>query len=243
MKYMMAHNRITAVLFDWDFTLAYTLSEHNTFSERLAYLFQQHGVQASTNNIISELDRIQTDIQSGSINAAIYPQKKREIIRRYRILLERLHHPDTSYEFAYTLYSGYANLPLTLYPDVLPTLAKLGTAGYRLGILSNHSISVRAVIEKQVGHYIPANRITISEEVGVHKPGKTVFQKAAAKMQVPTSTCAYVGDNLQVDAVGAVAQGNFAQGIWLDRHGHGNNTQMPARTQRITSLHDLLPLL
>ncbi|MCP5100663.1 MAG: HAD family hydrolase [Chloroflexi bacterium] len=240
---MIANNKITAVLFDWDFTLAHTLGSRDTFSERMAYLFQQHGVNATTDDVVAALEEIKTEIQSGFLHAMLYPQEKQDIMHRYRILLERLNHPDRSYDFVYKLYSGYATLPLSLYPDVLPTLAKLKSDGYKLGILSNHSTSARKVIENCVGSYFSSDVITISEEEEIHKPNKAIFEKAVAKLQLPASACAYVGDNLHVDAVGSVQQGNFARGFWLDRRGQNDSIRMPSDTHRITSLSELPTLL
>lgn len=213
----MAHNRITAVLFDWDFTLAYSIGPDVPFSERLAMLFGQHGVETTPGEMAQILDTIRREINTGVLKAYLFPQEKRAIIKNYRVILEKLGHPDTSYEFAYKLYSGYANLPHYLFDDVLPTFEKLQDAGLKLGILSNHSRSARPVMDEMVGSYISAPHITISEDIGVHKPDSTIFWLAASKMEVAPENCLYVGDNLEVDAIASVQQGGYAGGLWLNR--------------------------
>jgi putative hydrolase of the HAD superfamily len=127
-----------------------------------------------------------------------------------------------------------------LYEDVMPTLQKLHEADLTLGILSNHSKTVRPVMQHLVGRCIPAAHITISEEMGVHKPSKTIFRRAAARMHTPAAHCLYVGDNLNVDAIGAVEQGLYGRGVWLDRANQGTMQDIPSNVYRISQLSQLL---
>jgi len=239
----MAHNRITAVLFDWDFTLAYTIGENVPFSERLTLLFQQHGVSTTAAEMTAALQSVQQDIRAGKADGVVSPQKKREIMQNYRLLLQKLGHRDTSYDFAEQLYSGYAYLPHYLYADVLPTLYKLYQAGLKLGILSNHSMSARPVMEELVGTYIPGQYITVSEDIGIHKPNSTIFWLAAAKMRTPPGSCIYVGDNLEVDAIAAVQQGEYAQGLWLNREKRPFTLPLASNVAQIQSLTQALDFL
>jgi FMN phosphatase YigB (HAD superfamily) len=50
----------------------------------------------------------------------------------------------------------------------------------------------------------------------------------------------FVGDSLDADAIGAVEQGNFRMGLWLDREDVGADVKLPPRVARITSLNDVL---
>ena len=83
-----------------------------------------------------------------------------------------------------------------------------------------------------VGHF---DRILTPTEVGAPKPDATAFVNACTMLAVDPATTAYVGDNLEVDAVGASAAG--LRGIWLDRP-ESDATSPPAVT-RITSLSAL----
>ncbi len=237
------HSQVTAVLFDWDFTLAYSLGSDISHIARTAMLFQKYGVACTEAEVIAAQSALEADIAHGAVSGSLRPQKKREIIWLYRELLRRLGHPDTSYQFAYEIYAGYGRLPHYLYGDVLPTLRQLQDHNLQLGILSNHSTSVRRTIEQLLGGIIPQEHITISEEVGVHKPGKTIFRRAVAKLGQKPANCAYVGDNLEVDAIAAVQQGGFAAGIWIDRSGGEPPTALPNNIYRITSLTQLISLL
>jgi len=230
---------ITAVLFDWDFTLAYSLGLHVSHIARTAALFQSYGVACTEGDVAAAQASLEADITRGVMAGSLRPQKKREIIQLYRQLLHRLDHPDGSYKFAYEIYAGYGRLPHHLFDDVQPTLRQLKTRQLQLGILSNHSSSVRQTIEQLLGDIIPQDRLTISEEVGVHKPSKTIFRRAAARLRQDPATCLYVGDNLEVDAIAAVVNGEFAGGIWIDREDKGGKLPLPDKVLRITSLAQL----
>ncbi len=235
--------QFTAVLFDWDFTLAYSLGKNVSHIARTTTLFQKYGIPCTEADVSAAQDGLEADIASGAITGSLRPQKKREIIHLYRQLLRRLDHPDDSYEFAYEIYAGYGRLPHYLYEDVIPTLHKLQGYGLQVGILSNHSNSVRRTIEQLVGNIIPQQHVTISEEVGVHKPGKTIFRRAAAKLGQAPENCLYVGDNLEVDAIAAVQRGGFAAGAWLDRSHKGATHTLPENVYYLTSLAQVLLLL
>lgn len=234
---------ITAVLFDWDFTLAYSLGLDISHVARTAVLFQNYGVNCSTADVAAAQAALEADIAQGKLSGSLRPQKKREIIRLYQELLRRMGHPDTSYGFAYKIYAGYGLLPHTLFPDVLPTLQKLQERNLVLGILSNHSSSVRSSINLLLGDVVPPHHITISEEVGVHKPSKTIFKRGAARLHQNPANCLYIGDNLQVDAVAAVQQGGFAGGIWIDRSGQEEPARLPPNVHRLTNLTQLVLLI
>lgn len=239
----MRGNGITAVIFDWDMTLAYSISLQATFIDRLAQIFSRHGVDAPKTEIKAALQHIQESVKQGRINAALHPQKKREIIRTYQLILHYLGFSDTSYAFAYRLYSSYAELPHFLYDDVLPTLKKLKQRGLKIGIISNHSISMRKTMEQYLDGYISPHHMTISEEVGVHKPGKTIFRRGIGKLHVKPDQAMLVGDNLQVDAIAAVEVGNMAQGVWIDRRNEHVSHPLPPHVVRITSLAAVIDLI
>lgn len=239
----MMHKSVTAVLFDWDFTLAYTIKQNISHVERTASLFQREGVVYPVSDFRLARQGLLADIALGKANGTIKPQTKQEFIHHYRQLLTYLGHDDTSRDLAYRIYTAYGELPNKLYDDALPTLAALAKKNYKLGILSNHIRTIRPVIEKLVGKYIKPAHITISDEVGVYKPSKTIFLRAAARLRTNPANCLYVGDNLHVDAIGAVKRGGYRSGIWIDRQNNGVVQDFPPEVVRITFLSQILDLL
>jgi FMN phosphatase YigB (HAD superfamily) len=235
----MADNKITAVLFDWDFTLA-RVSGNTSTSELLEALFQQEGVAYASGEVEAALQSYEEDARQGKVREVNTPQTRRDIINFYSQILKRMGHADQIRTLANRLYSAYAYLPITLYEDSLATLRALKQKGRLLGIISNHSISARALMEERLTDFIPPHHILISQEVGIHKPAKSIFRRAAARLHTPPVNCMFVGDNLVVDAIGAVQQGEYSMGLWLDRQGRGVDQVLPDRVRRITSLYEVL---
>ncbi len=237
----MKSEPLTAVLFDWDYTLAYTTIGDNSRSTRFAAMFKLAGLSYTQTEIEAALQELRTKAQRGEITLILHPQTRQQIGWQYMHLLKALGCTEIDWTQLTRLYNTYAQLPTFLYPDARPTLQNLRQKGWVVGILSNHSHSARAVMERLVGDLIPQKQIIISGEEGVHKPAKTIFRRAAARLRTPASQCVLVGDNLQVDAVGALKNGGYGQGIWLDRK---NNMQtVPEGVIRVTSLETLDTLL
>jgi FMN phosphatase YigB (HAD superfamily) len=235
---------IETVFFDWDHTLAYTRTQNNTLGERLAMMFALADLPYTQSEIEAALALYEKDVAAGKIEPVVEPQKRRDITRIYAHLFDYLGEEDKSWPILERLYGTYALLPTYLYEDSRPTLSHLQQQGYKLGIISNHSSQARPVIERLVGDLIPSCHILISEEIGVHKPAKTIFQRAAARLRTDPSRCIIlVGDNLEVDAIGSVSTSDFCGGIWLDRHKKGAARPLPEGVVRITSLDELPPLL
>lgn len=236
---------IETVFFDWDHTLAYTKTPQNTPGERLAMMFALADLPYSQREIEAALDLYNQDIAAGRLPPSlVQPQRRRDIARLYKHLFDYLGEENKSWPILERLYGTYALLPTYLYDDSRPTLSLLQQQGYKLGIISNHSAQARPVIEDLVGDLIPSSHIVISEEIGVHKPAKTIFRRAAARLRTDPSRCIIlVGDNLEVDAIGSVSASDFCGGIWLDRLNQGANRPLPEGVVRITSLSQLPPLL
>ncbi len=153
-----------------------------------------------------------------------------------------------------------------LFDDVLPALAALRSAHPALfvGIITNgdlafqtdklHRIAlwdeldltpVRA--DGSVDDPARRGRLIASGELGVTKPDARIFHAAAAALGVESGACAYVGDRVRTDAVGAHAAGML--GIWLDRGDarnpvtDGAEGEPPAGVARIRTLTELPALL
>ncbi|MFQ5399481.1 MAG: HAD family hydrolase [Anaerolineae bacterium] len=236
---MAGKGQIKAALFDWDLTLSRVLGEASPY-ERLSALFRSIGLDYTPHEILAAIAevRAQQAAEGGPANGE-RPQTQRSITRFYRQILKLLG-PEPELEQLNRLYDAYALLPVVLFEDALETLRHLHERGIRLGIISNHSRAIRGVIARYLGAYIPPRHIVISQEERVYKPAKTIFRRAATRMGVPAEQCLYVGDTLSVDAVGAVQQGSYGLGLWLDRGEEEPTPPLPSRVHRITSLEQVL---
>ena len=98
-----------------------------------------------------------------------------------------------------------------LYEDVIPTLEALKKRGLKLGIISNISIGIgRAGLEEILDIVVSAN------DIGVGKPDAKIFLEALHQANLNASEVIYVGDQYEVDVVGAQMIGIKA--ILIDRY-------------------------
>lgn len=240
MQNMTRNRHITAVLFDWDLTLAHTTGI-KTYSERLQAIFRAGGLDFP-------LAAVETALRSHRVDTAALklpilpgkPQTQKDIADHYREILWRLGYVNDDPAFFDYLYNVFAELPLALYDAALPTLQQLKQKGVSLGIITNHSRLIRPVIDQYVGGFVPSEHVVISQEQQLDKPSPAIFEFAASQLHTPPANCAYVGDNLYVDAIGAIQQGEYALGLWIDRKRNGEKRRYPENVYRITSLRQVL---
>jgi len=153
-----------------------------------------------------------------------------------------------------------------LFDDVLPALAGLRAAlpGVLLGVITNGDLAFQTDKLHRIALWDELDltpvradgslddprrrgRLLASGELGVTKPDPRIFDAAAAALGVESGACAYVGDRVRTDAVGAHAAGML--GIWLDRGDarnpvtDGAEGAPPAGVARIRSLSELPALL
>jgi len=234
----MRKRPLAAIFFDWDRTLAYHGNPQNSLGERLTLMFQSADLPYSQSEIEAALQQYAFDVENGNVKHINNPQTRREIVGLYSYILDYMGH-EKNWELLIQLYGTYALLPTFLYENSRQTLQAVLDQGLIPGIISNHSRSARPVMEQMVGDLVPSRHIILSEELGVHKPAKTIYLRAASRISIPPEQCMLVGDNLEVDAIGAVQQGGFGRGIWLDRNGCSNGHALPTGVSCINSLSQL----
>jgi len=106
-------------------------------------------------------------------------------------------------------------LKMKLYDDVAPALDQLKERGLTLGLISNVDRDISAVYDELgLGNWLQL-KIT-SQDVGFNKPRPEIFQAAVKQAGVEPSEAIYVGDQYQIDVVGANGVG--MRGILIDRH-------------------------
>jgi putative hydrolase of the HAD superfamily len=126
-------------------------------------------------------------------------------------------------------------------PETGKALAALDEAGVPLGVVSNASGQIEAVLQRsgvcQVGPGpgTPVRCVVDSAVVGVAKPDPVIFDHAAVHFPgIRRERIAYVGDSVRMDIGGATAAGLHP--ILLDPHGDHPG----APFDRITDLGELL---
>jgi putative hydrolase of the HAD superfamily len=92
----------------------------------------------------------------------------------------------------------------SLRPEAPSVLEALHTKGLRLAIISNtlsRQLVPSTLAEYGIGHYFDA--VVTSAKLGWRKPNERIFEEAARLLQVPAGACAYVGDTVSRDVIGA----------------------------------------
>ncbi|MFO7899084.1 MAG: HAD family hydrolase [Planctomycetota bacterium] len=85
---------------------------------------------------------------------------------------------------------------------------------FRLGVVSNGLQDVQYKKLEAVGIRDRFECIVLSQELGVQKPDRRIFEHAAERLATPADRSAYVGDDFELDVVGAKAAGMRA--IWFN---------------------------
>ncbi len=126
------------------------------------------------------------------------------------------------------------NWTYKVYDDSLPTLDKLKNSGLILGMISNVVQDMESVYTELGLQPYLAFKVT-SSEVGCDKPQPEIFQAALKKARVKPEEALYVGDQYDLDIVGARGVGMTA--VLIDR-----NDYFPDITDcpRIRSLTDIV---
>ena len=124
----------------------------------------------------------------------------------------------------------------SLFPDAVPALTcsptTTGTRSCRTPASTTRTASCAS------SAYATASRPSLcAAELGVSKPDAAAFHAACEALELRPQEVAYVGDQPDIDAGGAVAAG--LTGIWLDRDRLGGRPELV----RITGLDQLPGLL
>lgn len=124
-----------------------------------------------------------------------------------------------------------------VFDDVRPTLKRLKGAGIRLGVISNWSPSLPALLGK-LGFESDFEFVLASALTRCEKPDSTIFRRALAASSLPPERCLHIGDRIDNDVLGATAVGIEAR--LIDRVGlHRDHPQRIADFGAILDLCDL----
>ena len=103
-----------------------------------------------------------------------------------------------------------------LFDDVLSVLGSLKEKGYILGLISNIDSDIKPLLD-ELGLMAFLDVVVTSRDSGYHKPSPEIFRYAAEQAAVKVEESIYIGDQYQVDVLGAKDAG--MQAVLLDRNG------------------------
>jgi HAD superfamily hydrolase (TIGR01549 family) len=128
--------------------------------------------------------------------------------------------------------------PEELYPDVVPCLKELRSAGYHIGVAGNHFADFARTLGEM---NLPLDFIGSSEEWGVEKPSPEFFARIVRISGVRAEEIAYVGDRLDNDILPAKAAGMVSVFLRRGPWGliHARHSQASQADIQISSLAEL----
>lgn len=123
------------------------------------------------------------------------------------------------------------------FPGIMSLLGKLSAAGVKLGILTNgkHKGQMGKIMALGVNEVIPESRIFISEDLPAPKPDIRAFQAMEEALGIQKEEIWYIGDNYDVDIIGAKGAG--WKSIWFNHREKtvGNQKVEPVGGQKAES--------
>ena len=128
-----------------------------------------------------------------------------------------------------------------LFPDAKEVLAELKKEGYHLHIITNGFKDVQHIKLETSDIKSYFDVILSSEELGVNKPNPVIFKKALEMAGAKAENSTMIGDNLEVDVIGATNVG--MHGIHFDPEGRMKDRADGTRIRRLNELPALLPFL
>jgi len=111
-------------------------------------------------------------------------------------------------------------------PDAIETIRELSRRGYKLAIISNTTSSI------EVPQMLADNGISelftcvlLSATFGRRKPHPSIFLETARQMGVRPENCAYIGNDVTRDLVGA-RQSHYGKVVILSKHRYQDNIRV-----------------
>ncbi len=130
-----------------------------------------------------------------------------------------------------------ANAGLATFDDVLPTLDRLRAGKTLTGLISNVDTDISDQLEK-LGLAARLDVIMTSREAGVTKPNPGIFTAALRAAGVTAGEAVYVGDQYEIDVLGAESAG--MTGVLIDRTGFSAGAAAGPRVATLDGVLDYL---
>ncbi|MEL7561978.1 HAD family hydrolase [Dehalogenimonas sp. 4OHTPN] len=128
-------------------------------------------------------------------------------------------------------------LKQTLFDDVIPAMTELKRRELKLGVISNVDRDIKPLLDEL--DLTPFLSIVVtSQETGFTKPHPEIFLEALRQADLPADEVIFVGDQYQIDVLGASAVGMRA--VLLDR---GGFSEAPPECVRVKNLYQLNALV
>ncbi len=222
--------KLRAIFFDLDKTL-WTFSDpdgrqkiYALQGQKLVEILEKHGVSVRWDPVFmgSVVGNGIWSAERAEYYSTAIPPRYGEILRKI-VEFWNGEAPNVDWNEVYrALYVEEAPLK-TVYPDVLPALARLKETGIKLGVISNRTMGGEPFLKEwrntELAEYF--DDIVVSCDVGYMKPHPEIFRIAMRRLEAKPEESMMVGDLLRADVIGAKWAGLTA--VWINREGQENN--------------------
>jgi len=210
---------IKAIFFDWFNTLANFKPPRHEFYQ---HIFHEFGIELSLKEILRGIltaDQYYFAENAKSPVRERSPQELAEVYSYYpkAVLAEAgVDAPsDLPLKIVKTAMQQFAGITVVLFDDVLSTLETLKGQKLTLGLLTNAEKGVVSFCDK-LGLNAYLDFVVTSEDAGVEKPKPGIFLAALERAGVKAPEAIHVGDQYNIDVVGA--RGVGINPILIDRY-------------------------
>ncbi len=232
---------IKAAFFDWFYTLARLEPPRE---ELYSQAFRQFGIELSPKEVMRGIltaDLYYFEENAKSMVKKRSPQEQSKVYVHYpkAILAEAgVKVPrELPLEILKIVTKQYKGMTFVLFDDVLSTLETLKQQNLVLGLLTNAAKDTLSAYRK-LGLEPYLNFVLTSEEVGANKPEPLIFLVALDRAGVNASETVHIGDNYELDVVGARRAGITP--ILIDRYDVYPEVSDCPRIHSLTDLAEIL---
>ena len=225
---------ITTLSFDGDMTLwDFNAAMRKALVLALEKLRSHVSTQATMDLTVDEMVEIRDQVAESVAGQALNLESIRRVA--FERTLEKIGcRDDALVAELHQLYIKHRFEAIRLYDDV-PSMFDVLSPHFKIGLLSNgNTYPERCGLESYFEFAV------FSQDVGVEKPDKQIFELTAERAGCRLDELLHIGDSLVTDVAGANGAGVLS--VWLNRDGAVNNTGTEANFE-ITTLAELPAVL
>lgn len=229
---------IKAILFDWVDTLARIVPD---WSEIWLGTLSTAGIKLTRKDIVHGIRTAELQLPEGRPMKWGESDEEDIFIRYMQIILEEAGAVIPGREVLITIiskiYELFSKSTYELFDDVTPAIIKLKARDTILGVISNMHGGLQTVCHRlKLAPYLDFT--LTSGEAGANKPEPAIFLEAIKRAGINSSETIYVGDQYEIDILGAEKVG--LNPVLIDRYDrYSDFHECPV----IHSLHELEVLI
>ncbi len=203
-----------AVLLDVGDTMA---KADPSWRDVYATVFSEHGIEATADEFEAAFhDAWRAWAHEGPFEATEEASFRR-LMQLDQLVFDRLGYQDLPEAFFRDVDRAFRQRSaFHVFPDVIPALDAMQSAGLRLAVVSNWGWYAPELLQTlELARHFEV--LSISARVGYQKPHRAIFEHALELLDLPADQVIHVGDDPEADIVGARRVG--IEPVLIDRRG------------------------